>query len=371
MVVEKNKCTGCFACYNICPKKAIKMEEDIYGFIYPIIDYDKCINCGQCKSICPSINKIKLNYPLKCYAMYAKDKKIRNTSSSGGVSTVLANHVLNSNGVVYGASFNNFESKHIRISKKEDINKIQGSKYIHSYILDTYKSVKKDLKDKIVLFTGTPCQIAGLKNYLKIEYENLYLVDIICHGVPSIKFLKEDIGIDIDNISFRVNNYYFINLIKKNKIISTIEMDNSFYLTGFMSGLFCRDNCYNCLYANSYRVSDITIGDFWGLESNSKLYKDRDHGVSVILPITKKGLKLINSCKKDMILEERSIEEAINGNSQLNKPIEITKKHNKFMKLYKKYGFKKAYYKTEKIRFIKKRLKNNKLIYFIYKKVVR
>lgn len=172
MICEREKCTGCFACYNVCPKGAINMVEDIYGYIYPIIDKNKCINCNLCKKVCPSLNKVVKTKPLKCYAVVAKDKKILSKSTSGGIATVLAKKIISENGVVYGAAYIDEKCTvaHIRIESVKDLTKLQGSKYVHSYILGTYKNVKEDLnKSRKVLFIGTPCQIAGLKSFLRKE----------------------------------------------------------------------------------------------------------------------------------------------------------------------------------------------------------
>ena len=186
MICNKDNCTGCFACYNICPKNAIKMVEDNNGFIYPEIDKEKCVNCKLCEKICPSINKVQYYKKQKCYAMYSKDEKVRVKSTSGGIATTFSINVINSGGVVYGAAYDkNCAVKHIRVTDIDGLKKLQGSKYVHSYINDTYKRVKEDLKNnREVLFIGTPCQVAGLKKFLSRDYDKLILVEIICDGVP-------------------------------------------------------------------------------------------------------------------------------------------------------------------------------------------
>ena len=377
MVCDKEKCTGCFACYNICPKNAITMIEDEYGFVKPYIDKNKCVNCNLCKKGCPVNNRVEYRYPSNCFAMYAKDEKIRSTSTSGGAATVFSQYIIEEkNGAVYGASFDtNMKLKHQRVTTIENLKKIQGSKYVQSYIEDCMKKIKEDLKANLtVLFIGTPCQIAGLKNFLQKEYENLYTIDLICHGVPSQKFLKDEIdnlkiNKKYNNILFRGQDGFKLKLVNNEKIIQAIKMEDSKYFNGFMKALFYRESCYNCLYARPERVSDITIGDFWGLSPESSMYANREDGVSVILPCTDKGLELINQAKDKMIVEERLVEEAIRGNSQLSQP---SKKHyrvDKFRKYYFKMGFQAAYNKTMRYEIMKKQIKKNKFIYSIYNKM--
>ncbi|MBO5142217.1 MAG: Coenzyme F420 hydrogenase/dehydrogenase, beta subunit C-terminal domain [Clostridia bacterium] len=375
MICKKEECTGCFSCYNICPKNAIDMIEDMYGFIYPRIDKSKCIDCGICKKSCPSYQKADYKYPRKCFAMHSKDEEIRNNSTSGGAATIFSEMILSKGGVVYGASFKKgVIIEHIRVEKKENLEQLKGSKYVHSYINNTFRLVKSDLENgRKVLFIGTPCQVAGLKSFLNKEYESLYLIDLVCHGVPSQKFLKDEIKNslnvnfnEIDKIKFRGADGYKLEYYKDSDVIKTVKSENSAYCDSFMSGIFFRENCYDCPYAKAERVSDLTIGDFWGLKEESKLFKDRKKGISLILPITEKGLSLIELSKKDMVLEERKVEEAIEGNSQLQAPVVKSKEYDTFMKEYILKGYKKAYYKAKHKAIIKKNVKNNKLIMYVY-----
>lgn len=382
MFCEKNKCTGCFACYNICPKNAIQMIEDDNGFIYPKIDSEKCIKCGLCRKICPAINEVELKEPLQCFAMQAKNSEILGNSTSGGAAAVFSRFIIKNGGIVYGATFEqNFKIQHVRIDSLDQLEKIKGSKYVHCYINNTYSMIKKDLQsDKKVLFTGTPCQVAGLKKYLMKEFENLYCIDIICHGVPSQMYLKEELSkyLDIDDITslkFRSEDEFKIIAMHDGKKVLEKDKTESMYYDGFMDGFFYRENCYSCKYANSKRISDITIGDFWGIGKDSKFYKNKNKGLSVLLPITTKGLYLIEKCKNEMELEERNIEEAVLGNSQLQKPTKMDKNYYKFKKKVAKSSFKKAYRKYKGLAFLKKnlkqKLKNNKLIYKIYSSIKR
>ena len=364
MICDKSKCTGCFACYNICPKNAIEMIEDENGFLYPEIDNKKCINCGLCKKVCPSLNEVDKKYPQKCFAAYSKNKDIRNKSTSGGIATVLSQEIINDGGVVYGSAFTDKCCvEHIRVTQIEDLHQLQGSKYVHSYIKDCYKNVKTDLKDKTVLFIGTPCQIAGLKKYLMKDYDNLLLIDIICHGVPSQKYLQEEVkrivgNINVDRVNFRNGNTYGLYPIKDNKILNGSDIQNSPYSDAFMSGISLRENCFSCSYAGANRISDITIGDFWGLDKSSIFYKDKENGVSVIFINTEKGAKYFNIINNLFEIESRPIEEAIIGNTQLMHPVVKNKNVDKFRKLCNKYNFEKAYKKVTKIKRFKSKVKN-------------
>ena len=367
MICEKKDCTGCFACYNICPKNAIEMQEDEMGYIYPIIDQKKCINCGMSKNVCPNINMIKLHESKKAYAMWNNNKNIRNKSTSGGIATTLCEYIIENNGVAYGCNNKiNDNIKFIRIEKKEDLYKIQGSKYVHAYVLDNYKRIKDDLiNGRTVMFIGSPCQVVGLKNFLGKEYENLYTADIVCHGVPSQKLLKEEINNKLGDkgdlmVTFRENGEFGIKVYFNKELVLNEKQDKNFYFLGFMKSLFYRENCYNCKYANNKRSGDITLGDFWGInkDDNNGLYeREEKSGISLCLVNTGKGEQLINSIKDKCYCEERKVEEAIKGNAQLRSPSIRNKEYFKFKKLYLKYGYKKASKKCLKIDKLKKKIK--------------
>lgn len=374
MICKKEKCTGCFACYNICPKNAIKMEEDIYGYIYPQIDRQKCIECGACQKICPQCNEeIRFKEPLEAFAAYSNDEEIREKSTSGGVATVFYKKIIENGGVGFGlANIKNNKFCFMKVDTIEKISDVKGSKYVHGYIERTYKEIEEELKKRKVLFIGTPCQVAGLKAFLRKNYENLITVDLICHGVPSQKLLLEEfkrLNLKVDNIdrvSFRSEKGYFLKCYQKKNIILDIPMDKSYYYKGFMDALFMRENCYNCIFSRPERVSDITIGDFWGLDTEAKINISPEKGISVVLPITDKGNDFWNECKYDFNYEKREIQEAVNGNTQLEKTVIKNKNYNKFRKYYIKYGFEKSY---NKCMSIKQRMKNNSFIYNTYKKL--
>ena len=367
MICDKKNCTGCFACFNICPKNAIIMKEDAMGYIYPEIDNSKCINCKMCEKVCPSINHIKASKSKEAFVMWNIDNNIRNKSTSGGIAATLYKYVLEDNGIIYGCS-NEIDNdiRFMRIDKVNDIYKIQGSKYVHAYINDVYKNVKKDLvTKKKVMFIGTPCQIAGLKGYLQKEYDNLYVTDIVCHGVPSQKLLKDEIEAKIGKknqirVEFRENGKYYMKIFLKDKLLIREGLEKNFYLLGFMKSLFLRENCYNCIYATNKRVGDLTIGDFWGINKtdNNGLYKEEEkRGMSLCLVNTPKGKYLFNHIKDNCYFEKRKIEEALSGNPQLRFPTIKNKQYDKFRKLYMKNGYFMASKKCLRLEKLKKKVK--------------
>lgn len=377
MICEISKCTSCCACYNACPKHCITMDYDEFGFVHPKIHENECIKCNLCRNVCPAINKVEAAIPKTSYAAWALEASERNTSTSGGAAAVFSNYILENGGVVFGASMEDRAVKHIKITEKKDLYRLKGSKYVHSRIGDTYKEAKDELiSGRKVLFIGTPCQIAGLKNYLRISYDELITADIICHGVPSEKmlkdYIKESLNIeDYDGISFRDSSGFNLKLLKGDKIISNLPMKESLYYLGFMKALFYNEACYECLYAKKKRISDVTLGDFWGLGAKEPFKHNTSAGVSVILLNTEKGELLLKACKDKMFLEERSIDEAVNGNSQLRAPSVKHKNHNLFKELYVKEGFSRAAQKSLQFDIgmnkFKAVLKKNKLFFTLAK----
>ncbi|SCH69628.1 F420H2 dehydrogenase subunit F [uncultured Bacteroides sp.] len=320
------------------------MIEDAKGFLYPQVDSSICVECYACEKVCPiDTAKKSLLVPLKAFAAWNKNRKEHLLSSSGGAAYVLSSHILDSEGVVYGCTANGIDVRHIRIENKSELYKLQGSKYVQSDVRGLFKNVKEDLKNgKSVLFIGTPCQVAGLKNYIGRSVKNLYLIDLICHGVPSQKMLHEHIkyiakGREIQKIAFRKGNDIILSL-------QSTDFDyevnlwkfpyRDMYINGFMQGMIYRSSCYECPFACSDRLSDITIGDFWGLHNRESLPKEIQDGVSVLLPMTEKGLNLIYSVESKMHILERSVDEAVNGNSQLRFPSIQSRRARLFSMLY-------------------------------------
>ncbi len=321
-------CSGCAACVNICPKKAIALIENDKGFLYPQVNVDKCVNCNLCKQTCPQNFSPKLNAPITIYAGLAKDNEIRKSSSSGGIFSILAEEIFKQNGIVFGAVLQeDMTVCHTYATNSFELNRLKGSKYVQSNIEDSFQITKSFLdNDKFVLFTGTPCQIAGLKNYLKKDYDKLITADILCHGAPSplvfrkfIKYKMDCNNKSVSNVLFRAKYPTWESF--STKILysdNTMEYDNS-YVRLFLKDLFLRENCHQCQYAHSNRVGDITLGDFWAYKETAPEYIQNDNlGISFISINTNKGLKIFKAVKKKLGLAKRRLEDAAKGNPTLS-----------------------------------------------------
>ena len=315
LISDKSHCSGCTACLFACPHRAISMNEDKEGFLYPVIDTDKCVDCGLCRKVCDGLNKWKIETP-SVYAAYIKDQDIRMTSSSGGIFSLLAEKVLLMGGVVYGAAFDeNFDVKHVAIDNIKQLERLRGSKYVQSDLGDTFLEVKDYLNQgRKILFSGTPCQIGGLKGYLKNDYPGLITIDLICHGVPSPKvwrkyvdIMKKGVGAPIKRISFRAKNSSW----KRYAVSFSYENDTAYlryhwndpYMRGFLKDLYLRPSCYSCRFKSNNRASDITLADFWGIESVLPEMDD-DKGTSLVIANTVKGQHTLSEIKDKMLIDK-------------------------------------------------------------------
>lgn len=381
-LVNKKDCTGCMACAQICPNNAIDRTEYDAGFLYPVINNSKCINCGLCIKVCPQIeeNNIQKGKVLKVYGVKHKNKEILKQSSSGAAFVILAEYIFSlGNSYVFGARFDDdFNVIHDFSDNYEGISAFKGSKYVQSDIKNTYIKTKELLLEGAnVLFTGTPCQISGLKGYLGKDYDNLITVDLICHGVPTpkiwkdyVRFIEKKYGKDIVKYNLRSKwqgihtSIEFSNgkiLEDKNDIISYID---TYYHHHHM-----RPCCFNCKYANLNRISDITIGDFWGIEKVNNNFKD-DLGVSVMIINSQKGLDIFELIKDKILYIESNTDECMQPH--LKEPVKIrnTKEYKRFWALYHKNGYvaiAKRYSKYGKIYRIKLEIK--KIIRFLKDKL--
>lgn len=342
-ITHKNRCTGCMACLNACPKDAIKIVQDKEGFLHPEIDKEKCTKCGLCKKICPMNQDYKCNIEdPKAYAVINKNEEERINSSSGGFISVIAQEVLNDNGVIYGVALEENEAKHIRIDNKNDLYKIMGSKYLQSKIDLILREVKEDLENgKKVLFTGTPCQIEGLKSYLNKEYSNLICLSVICHGVPSPEIFKrylEEKG-NISNIAFKDKKTgwrkYSIKYSYENGKIEFNKYNEDPYMKGFLKNYFLRESCYNCQarFDNKNRA-DIIVGDFWGIE-NVFPEMDDDKGISALILNSEKAINIFEKLKDKLIYRETNIDDISKANPVLTKSVKYTKNRDLFFELIK------------------------------------
>lgn len=317
-------CTGCSACADRCPKHCIVMRSDAAGFLYPQIDISTCIECGLCEKVCPVLTIHGETLPLAVYAGRNVDAEIVNKSSSGGIFTLLAMHTLAAGGVVFGAMFDaDWSVVHGYIMDEDELPRMRGSKYVQSRIGSAYIDAERFLKDgKQVLFSGTPCQIAGLKNFLRKDYDNLIAVDFICHGVPSPKawekYLEEFVGLNVvlsnrqslNSISFRDKSIGWKECCltitgsssSKGKLFFSESLNVNIYLKGFLSNLYLRSSCHQCPFKSWRSNSDITIADAWGIESVAPRLND-DKGYSLIIPRTISGRNIIKDLENKIVVE--------------------------------------------------------------------
>lgn len=305
-ITRKELCCGCSACANACPKKCIDMQFDDEGFLYPVVDSTKCIECGLCTKVCPVHNSSHLNdkIPLS-YVVQNKNSLVRKESSSGGMFSVLAEYVLAKQGIVFGAAYDdNFVVKHIGIESVSDLYKLRGSKYVQSEVGVTFRKAKECLENgRWVCYSGTPCQIAGLKNFLKKNYEKLLLVDIVCHGTPSPILFKKYVEYhtrtdgSLKNIYFRNKEFGYAGStmaleFKSGKKRFTGQ-DVHFFKESFFRDLSTRPSCYQCRFKTINRVSDFTLFDCWCVNTFKKEMDD-DKGTTSVLIHSQKGLKIFD-----------------------------------------------------------------------------
>lgn len=368
-ICETRSCTGCMACYNICHKNAIMMIPDDEGFLRPSINNNKCVGCNQCIKVCPVNNQPHKVYPIKKYSGFSRNENNRLRSASGGVFFEIAIQIIKMNGIVFGCILDdNLKAIHTYTTTEEGLRKMQGSKYVQSFIGNSFCQVKTFLKEnKIVLFSGTPCQIAGLKNYLGKNYQNLYTIDLVCHGVPSpmifedykkYLFKSEKFSI-IDNISFRgkQDSWLYFNMLVTgydsygNKKIYKGGYWKDPYLRGFLREYFLRPCCHQCQYTSIDRISDFTIADWWTYKKIDKEDKNfQKKGVSLLFVNTNKSFAILKSV--NLKLNERTTEDAIKTSLPLSKSFPPSKERIMFWKDYKRTMFDdmiKKYMQPEKL----------------------
>ena len=355
-IIDKSKCCGCNACVQSCPKQCITMEEDEEGFLYPIVNQSFCIECKQCEQVCPVTNTHDSRRPLQVFAAKNRNEEQRLRSSSGGIFILLAEHIIEQGGVVFGARFDkNWEVEHVYAETLKELEPLMRSKYVQSRISNTYKEAKQFLKQgKQVMFVGTPCQIAGLKKYLQKEYENLLTVDFICHGVPSPKVWRkylEEIKLNQNKNKDNGKNTVLTSLLKSQSVITDINfrekqlggyswkkfgfvingklpfmgnldsvllstnVDNNIYMKAFLQNYILRPSCYSCFAKNGKSKSDITVSDFWGLDLCLPDFDD-DKGVCAVFLHTKKGINIFESMDIDGI--ECTFFDGIRASSYIN-----------------------------------------------------
>jgi len=370
-IKDKKDCCGCSACVQKCPKQCISLKEDNEGFLYPEVDKSICIDCGLCEKVCPVLHQCEPRKPLKVYAAKNLDEEIRRQSSSGGVFTLLAEQIIQEGGVVFGARFDeNWEVKHDYTETIEGLAAFRGSKYVQSRMGDNYRKAEDFLKQgRKVLFSGTPCQIAGLKRFLRKEYDNLLAIDFVCHGVPSPgvwrQYLKETVArmcdknsvstdpiskenAHVESISFRDKSsgwkkYSFtltLSTTSRSGAKNTVSLcevhSKNIYMRGFLANLYLRPSCYTCVAKSGKSCSEIAIADFWKIEEIDSSMDD-DKGTSLVLIYTQKGMETFNVRKNS--IKEKSYKEALLGNSSIEKSVQKNEYVSKFWDCFSWTGF--------------------------------
>lgn len=319
-----DKCLGCGACANICPRGAVSLQEDAHGVLLPRIDGSKCVDCGLCEKACPVLHPLQLHPEGECLAAWSTDPTLRKTAASAGIISQLSRMVLDRGGVVFGTRYENRRLVFDHISDPSEIGKFQGSKYVHAHVGDAFRQVRDFLKaGRTVLFPGTPCQIAGLYGFLGRDYENLLTVDLLCHGVTTNRLLNdylEQKGVDrYDSVLFRGERGQRLAVYREGKLLYLEEKLLSPFYMAYVRGLMHRENCYSCPFASTRRCADLTAGDFWGLHRREM--KADLSGVtfpSLVLVNTDKGRRLLQQAPIDR--EKRPLQEAVAGNRQLSGP---------------------------------------------------
>ena len=332
-VTDKSKCCGCSACAGACPVQCISMIADKEGFKYPVADPNICISCGKCEQVCPMTFSRPASEK-KAYA--ARIPQYEPSSSSGGVFSALAENVLSSGGVIFGAAFDEaLKLRHIKVTDKTMLGQLRGSKYVQSDMVGVYHQVQDELSDgKTVLFSGTPCQVAGLKKFLNKDYPHLFTVDIACHGVPSPevwnRYVREK-GTDLVHVNFRDKSEgwrkYNIAYTYKERT-EKVRFDMDPYMLLFLQNISLRPSCYDCSFRNGGNCSDVTLADFWAIKDVMPEMND-GKGVSAVIVNTLKGESLVKQLGH---LEEVKYEDAVKSNGGFFTTFEIPASRNEFFK---------------------------------------
>ena len=315
---EVFNCTGCGGCSNVCPTGAIEIKLDKEGFYQYYINKNKCIECGLCVKKCPKLNYKNANDKknILCYAAYTKNKDVLNNSSSGGLFYEIAKGIIEKGGLVAGAIYENNKVKHVLIDNLQGLKSLQGSKYLQSFTGNIYTEIKNNIKTKKILFSGTPCQCAAIRKIIKND--NLIVIDIVCHGVPSLnifeKSLKDRFNVSISNVNFRFKNgswsNYSLEYSLSNKKVKTIKHYRDEWFSGYLKNLYLMKSCYSCEFNTLPRIGDITLADCWGIKKIDKKFfeNNKDTGISLVLINNENGEKIFNEINKNIIYKEQDID---------------------------------------------------------------
>lgn len=356
LVSSEERCCGCGACQCVCPKSAIVLSENEEGFLYPTINEELCVDCKLCLRSCPLQDPVPRNIPISAYAAVSSDAI---NSASGGVAAALMKGVVDDNGFAFGAAMD-FDNgvplvHHIQVHSESELSKLRGSKYVQSVTVEAFQRAKVllDSGDKVI-FTGTPCQIAGLKAFLKKDYDNLLLVDLVCHGVPSPKMFRDYIARlslkmgEVTQFRFRDKSYGWghVGSISVGRKKKAVHSEESSFFTLFLKGEILRKSCYSCAFSNMERVGDLTLGDYWGIEiAHPELLKKNggilmpEKGCSCILVNSEKGQEWMKHYGKNLFLYKSPPAAVAQNNGCLNHPIPYGKHRDNLFRQYKTDGY--------------------------------
>ncbi len=358
---NKQNCCGCTACVAICPQNCITMQEDEEGFLYPKVDQNVCINCGACERVCPILNNKKEEvFEQAAYIVQNKDPEVLRQSTAGGAFTAIAKYVLEHNGVVFGVELDeNLVVKHIAVEREGELARFRNSKYVQSSVGEgTFRQVKTLLGEgRYVCFSGTPCQIEGLKSYLKKDYENLITVDVVCHAVPSplifrkyVEYQEKALADNVRIVRFRDKHYGYkystVNVITEKNHGNYYEgRESDPWMRAFFSDICDRPSCYSCCFKKQYRVSDFTIWDCFVVDRFSKKL-DNDKGATRMLVHTEKGRRIFERIKEDLSFIQVQPEKLVAGAKEMKESVSTNENREKFFEdanrmtgeeLFKKY----------------------------------